>query len=352
MILPVVDENFRAARLVPQAAPTRLQVNLGERCNLRCVHCITDAPQKTKDETARVLSDEVLARLAPHLRHAHYVGLTHAGEPIMQPQFRPLLQELRARRSGEPTVVHLLSNGLLMTPERLVEVAGLGVCSLSISLDGIFPQSNDTVRIGSHIDVLLPRVAALVAARAQHQLDVRLGVSTVCTQKNVGELTALARALVAAGIDWWKLEEIYPHNDIAAALVIDRHTLDVAIAAAVDVGTRGGLKVLDHTRELEIWKCQLADHPRMKRRSQLDDFANRVEINPCRLPWELCCIEPDGDVKPMSFHHPVAGNLLNEDLATIWSGPVFQQARQDASRRRLCGAGPVGCSADSGPLSW
>src|SRR5207244_4147033 len=120
---------------------------------------------------------------------------------------------------------------------------------------------------------------------------------------------------------------LFAHNDVARGLVVDRYALDVAVAKARTLGDELGVPVLDHTRDVIVWKCQLPGDPRMKRRALLDDFVNRVDLNACRAPWESLCVEPNGDVRPLSFHHPVAGNVLADDLATIWRGPVFAEAR-------------------------
>ena len=342
MSLAVVDEEFRTGVLEPAAPPTRFSINLSERCQLKCAHCITDAPLRTSSGTAREMTAEVLARLAPHLEHARYVALVHAGEPMLAPLFEPLLELLAGR-----AVVHLLTNGMAMTEARFARAVALGVRSLSFSLDGMSASTNDVLRIGARVDTLLDRIRAIAAVRG----DVRVGVSWVCTRANLDELDALVRFAASARLDWIKLEEIHDHNDAARGLVVDRYALDVAVAKARAAGDALGIPVLDHTRALDVWKCRL-DEPRMQRRARLDDLVNRVDLNPCRLPWELVCVEPNGDVRPLSFHHPVAGNVGVEDLADIWRGPAFRAIRETTLRTRLCGAGPTTCARDAGPSSW
>ena len=355
--LHIVDDEFRRAVPEPTAPPTRFSVNLSERCQLQCAHCITNAPALTASGAARDLGDDVVEALAPHLVHAAYVGLVHAGEPMLAPAFERLLTVVKRARAGAPTVVHLLTNGMAMTPARFERVLELGVTSLSFSLDGMSAASNDVLRIGSRVDVLTQRIAILSReVRPMLRSTVRMGVSFVVTHANLGELPALVRFAHDARLDWVKLEEVFAHNDVSRALVVDRYALDVAVAGARSLGDELGVPVLDHTRPLTVWKCQLDADPRMAARSRLDDVVNRAELNPCRAAWEVVCVEPNGDLKPLSFHHDVGGNVLDVDnggLAHAWrTSPAFVSARTRTRTTRLCGAGPTTCAPDPGPASW
>jgi glycosidase/MoaA/NifB/PqqE/SkfB family radical SAM enzyme len=344
-----IDEDFRSAER-PRGPPTRLLVNLSERCQLRCTHCITDAPRKTADGTARDLDPRVFERLRSHLHAVEYLALVHAGEPMLAPLFAPLLDALReARRDAgrPPSMVHLLSNGMAMTEARFDDAIARGVRSLSISLDGMHAATNDVLRIGSRIDLLLPRLRSMRQRAARDQ--VRLGVSFVVTRANIGELDALVDFVADAQLDWLKLEEVFAHNDAARALVVDRFALDVAVARARERCEQRNVVLVDHTRQMHIWKCRFADDARAQRFSAADEFANGVDINPCRLPWEQLCLEPNGDCKPVSFHAPVGGNVLAHDLLDIWrDGGAFIDARAAVRTTRLCGLhGPTTCPPDT-----
>jgi MoaA/NifB/PqqE/SkfB family radical SAM enzyme len=350
--LALIDASFRSGAAVTPAPPSRFYVSLTERCQLRCVHCLTGAPARTADGTARTLSEPVLAALRPHLRHAAYVGLTHAGEPLLAPLFETFLAALRAARAGEPTVVHLLTHGMALPAQRFLRLAALGVSSLSFSLDGLSATTNDALRTGSRAAVLLPRIREIAALRAERCPAVRLGLSWTVTRSNLGELPALLRFAREAGLDWVKLEEMFPGNAAATAAAPDRGATAAAVGGALELARALGVRLLDHTREVAVWKCRMAADPWLRDWSTRDDYANRMEINPCRLPYEVVCVEPNGDVRPVSFHHPVAGNLLARDLGEIWNSAPFAAARRALRERRLCGAGPATCSPDPGPEGW
>lgn len=347
-----IDRVFRSGGVVPAVAPSRFYVSLTETCNLRCAHCITSAPARTEDGTARVMTRAVLDALAPHLAHATYVGLTHAGEPTTAPMLVPLLEALVRARGGARSIVHVVTNGHGLGERRFLELVGLGVSSWSFSIDGVTPATHDALRVRSKIDELLDRLRGLAALRRARALDVRLSLAWTVTRSNARELDALLTFAADEGLDAVKLEELVPVNDVAARESLEPEALAAAVSAAEVTAARVGVALLDHTRSPEVYKCRLDRDDRMRRFSLLDDRVNRVEINGCRMPWEVVCVEPNGDVRPMSFHHGVAGNLVETDLGELWRSPSFILERTRSMLKRPCGRGPVTCSADPGPEAW
>ncbi len=341
------DFEFRSNQVVLKRPPTRCYLNLIETCNLRCVHCITEAPRRTADETGRQMGPAVLQRLIPHLGAMEYVGLTHAGEPITASILEPMLLALREARGEQATVVHVLSNGLALTPRRFEQLVALGVNSWSISIDGMSAESHDVVRLGSKIERLLPRVETLAQLKPK---GVRLGVAWTLTRNNLAELPALIRFAAQAGLDWVKVEELVPVNPAAEKLLATDFESKLAEAEALADSLM--LRFLNHTRTPEVWKCRTAETVQIARFAAGDDFANRMEINRCRLPFELINVEPDGIVKPIDFHHPPAGSLLQQTLEEIWNGPAFVMARSQSMARRFCRRGPITCPSDPGPELW
>jgi MoaA/NifB/PqqE/SkfB family radical SAM enzyme len=268
------------------------------------------------------------------------------------PLFTEFLDELSQARGGQPTVVHLLTNGQAMTEVRFLDAVERGVNSISFSVDGMSAATHDRLRVLSHAGKLLPRIESLARLRREKAMDVRLGLAWTVTRNNAAELPQLIEFVARTGLDWVKLEEVYPIHDVARAEMLDEEPLRAAVATALDHAARLHVKLLDHTREQPVWKCRLHLDGGMARFSELDDFANRMHINPCALPYQLCCIEPNGDVKPMSFHHPVAGNLLQADLRDIFNSGRFSVVRKQALAARLCGRERPSCAVDPGPASW
>ena len=99
MALPVTvsfEARLSGAGLWPirAARPTCLQLNLGYRCNLRCVHCHLDAgPHRSEAMSDEVLRAAVALAARAGIRAFDLTG----GAPELHPGFRRLVLTLRAR---------------------------------------------------------------------------------------------------------------------------------------------------------------------------------------------------------------------------------------------------------------
>ncbi|MBL8624387.1 MAG: radical SAM protein [Myxococcales bacterium] len=328
--------------LVP-TYPARLYVTVTEACNLRCRHCITDAPARTTSGRARTITPAVLDALAAGFAHADYVGFTHGGEALASPMLDDVLARIAAARTGRRARadVHLASNGTLLTLPRVQALAAAGVTSVMVSLDGATAATSDRIRVLGRFDAVIEHLAAAVAWRRAAGVDLRLGVSTVVTRSNLAELPALGRRCVALGLDWLKLEETYPINGFARAEAIDPLGAEVAAARAALVDAVAGqpLVVVDHLAPPGA--CACAD-PAAARFRAADDFANRARFRPCRAAWEQAAIDPDGTVRLVDYAGPALGNLLDAPLLELWNRPAAITARLAAlaasppDRRAAC----------------
>jgi glycosidase/MoaA/NifB/PqqE/SkfB family radical SAM enzyme len=339
------DADFRASSAKTKTSPSRLDFAVTERCNLRCRHCITAAPERSVSGSARTLSPALLDRLRDDLAFADYVGFVHGGEPLAAPILFDVLAALADARRGEPYVAHLLTNGVLLTERTTARLVESGVRSISVSLDGAIAATNDAIRDGGRFETIVANLREAVRFRARAGADLRLGVSAVVLAQNAGELDALVDLCADVGVDWIKLEELVPVNEFAerSLVCLDGGPVRAAVQRAIERAQARGLVAVDHTDAPVIWRCRLDAEPTMRAFLAADEHANRSTIHPCRAAWEHACVAPNGDVHLGDFFGPVLGNLAEEALATMWNGEIARAERLRAQKSRLCGAGPVTC---------
>ena len=337
----IAAEAFAGGHVECPAYPTRLYVTVTEACNLRCAHCITDAPARTQSGRARTLQPWLLDALAESFAHADYVAFTHGGESVTAPIFPEVLRRIRAARDGRRTDVHLVSNGMLLDESRLRELVELGVTSLMVSLDGATPATNDKIRVLGKLDRVVANLRTAVRLR-DAGADLRVGVSTVVGATNVGELPALGRLCLDIGVDWLKVEETYPATGFARRDLLAPNSADVtaAMAALREVCAGQRLVVVDHLAPPAGCACS-EDTAALAFRAA-DDFANRAAFRPCRMAWEQAAIDPDGTVHAVDYAGAPLGSLLEAPMLALWNGPAALSARTAAlvattpERRRAC----------------
>ena len=307
--------------LVTPGLPAHLYLTVTEACNLRCQHCITSAPAVTGAGRARTMPDWLIDTLAEGFAAADYFAFAHGGESLVAPNFFALLAAIARARSARPYDVHLLSNGMLLTGATVDKLIDHGVTSLMVSLDGASAATNDAIRCGGKLDLVVDNLRAAVALRASRKADLRIGVSMVVGKKNRAELGAMADLVIDLGVDWLKVEETYPVNSFARRDFVD--PADPELTAAM-VELRAALASSD-----VVLVDHLAPDPADAEFRAADDFANRASFVPARAAWEQACIDPDGTVHLVDYSQPAIGNLRQAALAEIWNG---ERAR--AQRRR------------------
>ncbi|HVK71320.1 MAG TPA: radical SAM protein [Polyangium sp.] len=327
---------FRAGRVVAPL-PVRLYVTVTERCNLRCAHCITDAPEKTRSGSARTMQPWLLDALREPFEAAEYVGFVHGGEALVAPIFPEVLAAIQRCRAGRPgrTDVHLLSNGMVLDEARFDALCDLGLTSLSLSLDGATAGMNDGLRIGGRFATIVKNIEGMVRRRASRGVDVRIGISTVVTASNVDELPALGRLVASLGVDWLKVEEVFPCTTRAQVEWIDPRGERV-LRAVREVGAilaSTGVVLVDHLDPRGTCPCVAGDDPAFRVFRAADDFANRARFLTCRMEWEQACVDPDGSVHPVAYEAPVIGSLASSSLVSLWNGEVMQSLRRAALSR-------------------
>ena len=160
--------SFRDGHVELPALPCHLYLTVTERCNLRCRHCITHAPRRTTEGRAREMQPWLIERLMPAFAAADYFGFSHGGESLVASIFPEVLQAIQRARVGRDKGydVHLLTNGMRLTPETLKRLIELGVTSLAISLDGASAATNDSLRQGCRLDTVVSHLRDAVSPRS------------------------------------------------------------------------------------------------------------------------------------------------------------------------------------------
>jgi MoaA/NifB/PqqE/SkfB family radical SAM enzyme len=141
-------------QLFLRGGPGLVQIAVTNTCNAFCRFC--SFPQVPAKDA--VMAD--LARLGRGLRSlrrrgAHFVTFT-GGEPLLYPGLLPVLAQ--SRELGLNTI--LITNGALLNPPLLKELAETGLGCLIISIDAASPARHDEHRglpgLTAHIQELLP----------------------------------------------------------------------------------------------------------------------------------------------------------------------------------------------------
>ena len=178
------------------------------RCNLSCRHCGSDCkvavsqPDMPFEDFERVLL-RVREAYDPHKIMINVSG----GEPLMREDLARCGR--RIYELGFPW--GLVSNGRLMTDEKIDELLASGMRSATISLDGL-EEDHDWMR--GHAGSFKHAVHAI--ERLAGEARIAFDVVTCVNRRNYYKLGELKELLISLGVKAWRLFSVFPAGRAAS----------------------------------------------------------------------------------------------------------------------------------------
>jgi MoaA/NifB/PqqE/SkfB family radical SAM enzyme len=197
--------------LMPDAL-SKVYVEATALCNLSCVTCIRHAWDEPMGHMQLPLYRKLLDGLPAHAPDAVTFAFAGYGEPLVHPQFLELVE--LARTQG--LRAEIITNGLLLTAERIRELLRLGVAQVAVSVDGGDEATYGDVR-GNGLAPVLANLQALAEARRRARVRLRLGIAFVATRRNVASLPDLLRIATELELDFVSISNVVPHTPEMAA---------------------------------------------------------------------------------------------------------------------------------------
>lgn len=172
------------------------------RCNVACRHCGSDCRVCAAQPDMPVADFlKVIDELTPHVEPGRLLVVFTGGEALVRNDLEDCGRELYRR--GYPW--GLVSNGLLMTRERLDSLLGAGMHTATISLDGFEEAHNWLRRHSKSFEGALNAICMLA-----EEAEITWDVVTCVNQKNIQDLPLFKDFLIEMGVKQWRLFTIFP----------------------------------------------------------------------------------------------------------------------------------------------
>jgi 12,18-didecarboxysiroheme deacetylase len=287
--------------------------NVGQRCNLKCVHCYSQSKDieysgELNTKEAKVMLDGLAEYGAP-------VILFSGGEPLMRKDLMELITY--AKNKGLRAVIS--TNGTLITEEKAEELKQFGLSYVGISLDGL-RETNDKFRgiEGAFDD-------ALQGIRNCMKLGIKVGLRFTINKRNAQDIPGIFELiekekiprvcfyhLVYSGRGSRLMEEDLSHEET-------RNVVDLIINKTKEAHDRGHkievLTVDNHADGPYIYQRLLKEDP--KRAAEVLELLKWNEGNSSGLG--LACISWDGAVHADQFWREYTfGNVRERKFGDIW----------------------------------
>lgn len=170
---------------------TFAQIEPTTRCNFTCGFCAGRAMAQ------RDLDWDAFARFLdahPALRHVELQG---EGEPLLHPRFFDMVEACRARGIR----VSLITNGSLLSPDRIERLLDLGVGSIHVSMESADPGRFEAIRGGKFTKVR-DGLALLAALKRERGLaEPAIGLAVTVLRSTIDSIEGIFRLYRELGLD-------------------------------------------------------------------------------------------------------------------------------------------------------
>ncbi len=250
--------------------------------------------------------------------------IIEGGEPLLRNDLFELLNLMRQRQLE----VHLITNGMLISPQILATLKQLGV-KLMISIDGATPETYQSIRQGASFEKVVQSAYDCVKEGLLEAINFTV------LKRNYTEIPGIFELAASIGVpkitfiglkpcEGYPLELLSPQEYEKAIRFVCQASLKTGIEFFFDEPFFWAV-----VRELGL----IAHLP--------------AESTGILLPSTSACIfgeylfiETNGDVKPCSFAPMTLGNVNEKPLGSIWaevlSSPFFQQLKDCKTRTGSC----------------
>jgi MoaA/NifB/PqqE/SkfB family radical SAM enzyme len=308
LLFPIRAARSLAGALLGEARPILGTLVATYRCDLECAMC--DLP--ALGDRQRELDARGLQGILRAMRSLGCLGVgVTGGEPLLR---RDLPEVLRyGSRLG--LVMHLNTNGSLVTEEVARELARADVASVNVSLDGPDAASHDRLR-----------------GRAGSFDRVLRAVSTLCAEPRRPYRVALTCALGSENASG-----VAGLLDLARDLGVDRvgflpvHRND-GMGALPDAGAAETARALAARADLDPLLDNSAGYLSLFEGA----FAGRPNPIPCSAPRTSIVVDCYGRIFPCVPLNAARRSVASGDAKKAWNSEPYRRAREALRGCRAC----------------
>lgn len=287
------------------------------RCNLNCIHCGSDC---SKEALSPDMPGEdflkVLDSITPHVNpHKTMVVLT-GGEPLMRKDLEKCGEEIYKR--GYPW--GMVTNGFGLTAERFNSLLKAGLRSITISLDGLNPETHDWFRGKSGSwEKAIQAIEGVVATG-----DLMYDIVTCVNKRNIDDLEAIRDLFISKGVKRWRLFTVFPKGRAK-----DNPLLQLSKQDFIRL-----MEFIKQTRKEGKIKASYGCE------GFLGDYELEVRDSPffCQAGIHIGSVLVDGSISacPSLRADYIQGNIYTDDFWTVWNGRYQNMRDRSWTRTGKC----------------
>lgn len=280
---------------------------LGNKCNLACTHCSSNADAHSSAGFSTSEARDVLAQMVD-------VGVVDVAFSGGEPLLRRDLEELVAFAKELGFSTGTSTNGYALTHRRAQSIKMSGLDRLQVSLDGT-RSAHERIRGPGSFD------KAVTAIQHSVEAGLRTNICFTAMRSNAHLFPEMIELAVTLGVDGVNLSQFVPTG---------RGSLSE------------GLQPSLAKHLLETWLAAKRRHPDLHLTAHSSGLAALAPSaadcrGGCQAGMSIGCITARGDVTPCVMFPLSLGNLRSQRLRTIWSRSATVATLKSREVKGRCG---------------
>lgn len=253
-------DNFPVTSLTPEW-PQLLSFSLHNTCNLECIMCGADLSSKIRSKRTdlpplpHAYPDRFFEEIRPFLEHCTSIDMA-GGEPFLVREHREIWRLLED--VANPPIISVTTNGTVWNSyvESVLDAFDTNLC---VSIDGVTPDTFETVRAGASFTEVMANLERFRAYAEQRGTQVFLSFSVV--RQNWFELGSVLRFADERGMEVSVQTVIEPEFGVQR-LPTDELELVVRTLEAEDVDLAPRLTINRAAWDRQLLRLQTELHER------------------------------------------------------------------------------------------
>jgi len=293
------------------AFPTYLDINVTNRCNLRCFMCATHRNDPPGGGNHPDLSDEVFARLDEQIAAARTVMLGGGGAPFVA---RSIAGRIAAIRQLNPAVrLQAFTNALVFASDAQAARFLPQMNHLVVSLNGT--SAYERIMVGGRFERAQKALANIRRSRETTGRPEQFDIDLILMRANYADLRPAIELAKEVGADLVHLKDFWVHEPAMAQQSL-RHDPRLAEQLREEIEKASAVGV-------PLW-CGV--WPELSTNPSTAVAAGEPPL--CRRPWTDALVGVDGTIRLCCEGFTAIGNLKEKSFAEIWRGDEAGRYRQ------------------------
>ena len=256
--------------------PTFVHVETLNKCNLKCIMCPITLGENKRPDMSQEVFEKIVKECAKYSDFLQVFGLYMLNEPLLDqklPERIALAKQYGIKTTQIATNVELLSN------ERIKALFNSGLDELILSIESIYPEKHEKIRVGSNFSRVLKNFENLIQFKKNNDVEKpKIIVRMLAFEQNKDV--------------WEEYTNFWLEKGADHVIIVNLHNW--------------GGKFKEFDRPL-------------------------VGIDVCTYLWNMMVIQSDGNVSLCCLDSSgefQLGNVKDESLYDIWHGKEFEHVRR------------------------